>query len=76
MAKKDHAELQDILKTENRGLYCLDEWPDDLYFIGGELSEIDYTSLDIMLLPCNYIHTQFGYVGDTIAEECIPDKDQ
>ena len=28
------------------------------------------------MLPCNYVHTEFGDVGDSIAEECIADRDK
>ena len=27
-----------------------------------------------MLLPCNYVHTKFGDIGDSIHTECIADR--
>ena len=29
--------------------------------------------IEFFLLPCNYVHTYYGYTGDSVAEECIKD---
>jgi hypothetical protein len=57
---------------ENRGLYCVDDWDDDM-FAGGEEEADEYQRLDFVVLPCNYVHEEFGDTGDSISEECIAD---
>ena len=54
-------------------MLCLD-WDDDepIELIGVE-NDNDYTRLEVVLVPCNYIHTQLGYEGDSIHPECITD---
>ena len=44
-----------------RGMFCLD-WVDSdpIEIIGSEFDE-DYTRLEVVLLPCNYVHTMLGY---------------
>ena len=27
--------------------------------------------LEFLIVPCNYVHTEFGDIGDTISAECI-----
>ena len=29
--------------------------------------------IEIYLLPCNYLHTYYGYTGDSVSNECIAD---
>lgn len=72
---KDSAEFKTIVESENRGLMCLDKWEDD-FFIGGEYSSSLYSSLDLIMAPCNYIHHEISDWGDTVAPECIPDQQQ
>ena len=60
-----------------RALYCLD-WDE----VGEELDiwgfdgYQDYRYVDIILVPCNYLHTSYGWTEDRIAEECVHDRDQ
>ena len=28
------------------------------------------------LVPCNYVHSEFGYTGDSISEDCVADLDE
>ena len=51
-------------------MFCID-WNDDnpIEIMGHEFDS-DYTALDIIIVPCNYIHTMFGYQGDSIHPEC------
>lgn len=30
--------------------------------------------LEIILVPCNYLHTSFGYTGDSIHADCIANR--
>ena len=50
-------------------MYCLDwnnEDPEDPSEIVGTENTDDYSRLDIVVLPCNYIHTMLGYSDDSI----------
>ena len=29
--------------------------------------------IEFFLLPCNYVHTYYGYTGDSIHDECVRD---
>ena len=55
--------------TEKTGMFCFDEWNDDLR-IGGQLGTHDYSAVEFILLPCNYVHAQFGE-EDYDREVCI-----
>ena len=57
-----------------RGFFCLDS--DSFYDIElyGNENNANYQRLEISLVPCNYLHTRFGYDGDSIDSECIADK--
>ena len=54
-------------------MFCLD-WDDDdpIEVIGTEIDN-DYTRLEVVLTPCNYVHRQLGDVGDSIHPECVTD---
>ena len=56
-----------IKEDENRSFYCID-WTDDLE-IYGDLAQ-DSSFIEIFLLPCNYLFTEWGYTGDSIYEKC------
>ena len=30
--------------------------------------------IEIYLLPCNYLHTYYGYTGDSVSKECIANQ--
>ena len=50
------------------------EWTDENPFeIFGYEHEDEYSRLEVVLLPCNYLHTQLGYEDDSIHPECIGD---
>ena len=55
-----------------RGLWCFDfdALADELAVWGGGESDASYQRIEFVLVPCNYLHTQFGYEGDSIHEEC------
>ena len=60
-----------IRDDPKRGFYCLD-WDDEepLVIYGNENND-DYQRIDIALLPCNYVHAEFGDIGDFVHEDCI-----
>ena len=55
-------------------MYCLD-WssPEVLKIYGNERNDF-YQRIEFVIVPCNYLHTIWGY-EDTIADECVADLD-
>ena len=54
-------------------MYCLD-WDDDDVedmLIYGNNKNDEYSRLDIILVPCNYVHSYLGYEDDYISDECL-----
>ena len=58
-------------------MFCID-WDDldEPYQIQGYEFDNDYARLEIRVLPCNYIHTQMGFEGDSVSSECIRDLEK
>ena len=56
------------------GLYCVswDEIDEDVSIWSVE-DDDNYQRFDFALLPCNYVHKEFGDIGDTVGPECIKD---
>ena len=57
-------------------MVCIDWDDDDPISIGGVQNDDNYQILDIVLVPCNYIHTQLGYTSDSVTTECDPDLNE
>ena len=55
-------------------MYCLD-WTEDILLHGNERND-EYTRIEVVLNPCNYIHSHLGYEGDRVHPDCIPDLDK
>ena len=53
-------------------MFCID-WNDDPIEVGGLFTEADYSRLEVVLVPCNYLHTDLGFEGDYVSSECIRD---
>ena len=54
-------------------MFCLDwDKQEPIEIIGSDIDD-DYTRLEVVLVPCNYMHTMLGYQGDSISPECITD---
>ena len=68
--------LESYKTSEKRRLYCLDwdKFGDELAIWGTEDIEISYQRLEFVVVPCNYVHTEFGDIGDYVRDECIHDK--
>ena len=54
-------------------MLCID-WhdPEIPIKIMGDEAQDNYQRLEAVLLPCNYVHTQWGYNSDSIHPECVP----
>ena len=55
-------------------MFCID-WNDDdpIELINRDAKDDDYARIDVIMTPCNYLHTMLGYEGDSISDECIAD---
>ena len=67
--------LEDMKTSDVRGLYCLDyDEIGHLLDLRSREDDDNYARLELVLLPCNYVHAEFGDVGDSISDECIADQ--
>ena len=44
--------------------------------IYGDENNVEHQRIEMLLLPCNYLHTDTGYTGDSIHPECIGDLEK
>ena len=65
--------MKNIRADPKKNLYCLDNWSDDL-FVGGDEAGKNFQTLEVLMVPCNYIHTPGPAVN--IPKECIADLDK
>ena len=60
--------IQSIKTNEKRGLFCL-----DFDKIGGLLQiqsiedDDNYQRIELLLVPCNYVHAELGDIGDSVS---------
>ena len=59
-----------IREKDNRDFLCLDWDEVEPYIIYGGMEDLNRSTLDVVLAPCNYIH----YDGDTIDPICEYDQ--
>ena len=57
-------------------MLCIDWNDDDPFEITGTEQDDEYTRLEIIFLPCNYIHTMLDYKEDSISPDCVADLDE
>ena len=55
-------------------MFCIDA--DEHIRIYGNENNNNYQRIEILLTPCNYLHTHLGYEGDSVHPDCIADLDQ
>ena len=72
VGKNSEKLLHEINTGADRGFFCIDE-PDDLE-VYGNFSTDNNSYVEIQLLPCNMLFTEWGYEGDTVSDECIWDQ--
>ena len=65
--------MQDLRDDPDRGMLCID-WndPDIPIIVKGDEANDNYQRFEAVLLPCNYLHKQWGYNSDSIHPECEP----
>ena len=69
-------QYQAIRENPDRGMVCLDWNDNDPYELIGYEFDDETTYIDIILVPCNYVHTLGDYRGDSVSPECIGDQEQ
>ena len=62
--------LKDINESDERGFFCIDEDELEIY---GNFSTDSNSHIEFLMLPCNTLFREWGYEGDTVADECIWD---
>ena len=74
-SRESIAPLNDFIQDEKKHLYCLDwdQLNESEVSIWGIENDNNYQRWEFALLPCNYVHTQLGDIGDSVHPECIPD---
>ena len=63
-----------IRSDPKRGMFCLDWDSQDILIYGNERND-EYQRIELVMTPCNYLHTHLGYKGDQIHPECVEDLD-
>ena len=52
-----------------RGMFCLDWDNKDLLLYGSD-SKDEYQALEILMTPCNYLHQEYDFDGNSIYDDC------
>lgn len=65
-----------IKKDPKRAMYCIDDADLDAISIYGNERNENYSRLEVILVPCNYVHSYMGYEGDSVHPECIADREK
>ena len=63
-----------VKTNPKRNMFCINEFEN--FVIYGNEKNTEYQRFEVVLVPCNYLNTQFGYTGDSINPECIADLDK
>ena len=74
--KSSRVLLNSIKDDPDRGFFCINFAENEPDMIFGEFQDDNYYRLEVLLTPCNYLHTSNGYTADSISPECIPDLDK
>ena len=56
-------------------MFCLDWDSQDILIYGNERND-EYQRIELVLTPCNYLHTHLGYKDDKIHPECVADLEK
>ena len=59
--------LKEIREDPQRGMYCFDWNADEPIELIGDAHDDDYTRLEVLVVPCNYLHTMLDYKEDSIS---------
>ena len=64
-------QLVKIRENPKRGMYCFDQDEMQGLEIYGDEKNENHGKLEILVLPCNYLHTDLGWTEDTIQPDCV-----
>lgn len=62
--KQSESILEAIKEDPERGMFCFDWKDDDPIEVMGYEFDTDFSRLEVLFVPCNYLHTTLGYQGD------------
>ena len=57
-------------------MFCVDWNDNDPYEVLGKEFDDDFTRIELIFVPCNYLHTQLDYKEDTISPQCISNLEE
>ena len=57
-------------------MFCVDWNDNDPYEVLGKEFDDDFTRIELIFVPCNYLHTQLDYKEDTISPQCIANLEE
>ena len=67
-------QLEAIKQDPDRGFFCIDWSNDRPYTLYGDENDDSYRNLEVLLLPCNSIHDDFGIMQGELGEirpDCV-----
>ena len=67
-------QISAVRANPKRNMYCIDNFKN--FVIYGNEKNSEYQRVEVVLVPCNYLHTQFGYTEDSIHPDCVSDLNQ
>ena len=67
-------QISAVRANPKRNMFCIDDFKN--YVIYGNEKNSEYQRFEVVLVPCNYLHTLFGYTEDSIHPECVADLNE
>ena len=74
IANRSKGKLKKILDNPKRGFMCAD-LPKKMP-IWGETSSGQHQRIEMLYVPCNYVHQYMGYKDDFIRDDCVADREK
>ena len=70
------ATLNRVKESDLHSFFCLD-WDDELPFLSyGIEADANYSRLETLLVPCNYLHNEINMSGEIVPADCITDAEE
>ena len=67
--------MDQIKADEERGFVCIDWTKEDFKIYGLETDE-NYSKLEAILVPCNYLHNEITMRENEFSQDCIVDPEK
>ena len=83
--ERSEGEAEESTATNRRGIEIIGEhkeqtkqlgeqkWKENSCVVSPNEKNDEYQRIEVVLVPCNYLHTHLGYTGDSIDENCVAD---